>query len=108
MWRPAAAVVLALALVACGGDGDSDNDAATTTTAATEAAVSSSTTTTTTAPTTTTTTVPVAADTPAGLAEQIERSETAIRSGDPSFGHLQQVAYRALSAHPEWDAEVRS
>ncbi len=56
--------------------------------------------------------VPVAADTPAGLAEQIRRAEQAIRSPDPSpeelayHGHLQQVAYRALTDRPEWDAEV--
>ncbi len=56
--------------------------------------------------------VPVAADTPAGLAEQIRTAEQAIRSPDPSpeelayHGHLQQVAYRALTERPDWDAEV--
>ncbi len=55
---------------------------------------------------------PVAADTPAGLAEQILVAERAIRDEDTSpeaiarLGHLQQVAYRALVVRPEWDAEV--
>ncbi len=55
---------------------------------------------------------PVAADDPAGLAEQILVAERAIRADDATpeslarFGHLQQVAYRALVVHPEWDAEV--
>ena len=54
---------------------------------------------------------PVAANDPAGLAEQILAAERAIRSTTADselayFGHLQQVAYRALAEHPEWDAEV--
>ncbi|MDP8953481.1 MAG: lytic transglycosylase domain-containing protein [Actinomycetota bacterium] len=58
------------------------------------------------------TVVPVAADTPAGLAEQIRTAERAIRAPDPSprelayHGHLQQVAYRALTDRPDWDAAV--
>jgi hypothetical protein len=56
--------------------------------------------------------VPVAADTPAGLAEQIRTAEQAIRSPDPTpeelayHGHLQQVAYRVLTDRPDWDAAV--
>ncbi len=56
--------------------------------------------------------VPVAADDPAGLAEQIRTAEQAIRAPDPSpeelayYGHLQQVAYRALTDRPEWDEAV--
>ncbi|CAN5195658.1 hypothetical protein BH24ACT1_BH24ACT1_13080 [soil metagenome] len=56
--------------------------------------------------------IPVAADNPAGLAEQIGVAEQAIRSPSPTpeelayYGHLQQVAYRALTDRPEWDAEV--
>ncbi len=55
---------------------------------------------------------PVAADDPAGLAEQILVAERAIRDDRATpttiarFGHLQQVAYRALVVHPEWDAQV--
>ena len=55
---------------------------------------------------------PVAADDPAALAEQILVAERAIRDDAATpetiarFGHLQQVAYRALAVHPEWDAEV--
>ncbi len=58
------------------------------------------------------TVVPVAADTPAGLAEQIRIAEQAIRSPTPTpeelayHGHLQQVAYRALTDRPDWDAAV--
>ena len=80
-----------------------------------------STTTTTTAPTTTTTAAPTdmfalkpppPATTPEGLAAQIAQAEQTVR--DPSSGELavaqaglaQQVAYRQLGAHPEWDAPV--
>jgi len=56
--------------------------------------------------------VPVAATDPAALAEQITVAERAIRAPSPAapelayFGHLQQVAYRALADRPEWDAAV--
>jgi hypothetical protein len=58
------------------------------------------------------TVVPVAAGDPAGLAEQIRVAEQAIRAPSPTpeelayYGHLQQVAYRALTDRPEWDGEV--
>lgn len=54
---------------------------------------------------------PTAAD-PAGLAVQIIQAETVIRdpaSTEPQVAEAalaQQVAYRQLGAHPEWDAEV--
>lgn len=55
---------------------------------------------------------PVAAADPEGLAAQIIAAEREV--GDPgtaaealaAAAHLQQVAYRALGAHPEWDAVV--
>lgn len=52
--------------------------------------------------------VPVAADDPAGLAEQITLAERTIRSEGHSAkevaaaGHLQQVAYRQLTRNFEW------
>ncbi|MGI8757832.1 MAG: transglycosylase SLT domain-containing protein [Acidimicrobiales bacterium] len=57
------------------------------------------------------TVTPVAAGDPAGLAGQIVTAEQAIRAPATAaelayFGHLQQVAYRALALRPEWDAEV--
>ena len=103
-------VVVAVALVAACS---SDSAPPTTTTTVTSS-------TTTTVVTTTSTTevdlsiAPVAATDPAGLASQIEAAEAAIRDDTTSehalaaAGHLQQVAYRALAAHPEWDADVRA
>jgi membrane-bound lytic murein transglycosylase B len=107
--RRALVVVLVLA-AACGGGSDDDAAPRSTTT---------TTSTTTTVATTTTTAVdldvaPVAATDPAGLATQLEAAERMIRddavTGDrlALAGHTQQVAYRALAAHPEWDAEVRA
>ncbi|MGI9601155.1 MAG: transglycosylase SLT domain-containing protein [Acidimicrobiales bacterium] len=55
---------------------------------------------------------PTAATEPAPLADQIATAEAAVRDPDTeaddraAFGHLQQVAYAALAARPEWDAEV--
>ena len=57
---------------------------------------------------------PRAAEDPAALAAQIVDAETAIR--DPATppevfdaaGRLQQVAYRRLGEHPEWDELVRA
>jgi membrane-bound lytic murein transglycosylase B len=57
---------------------------------------------------------PVAAADPAGLAAQLVLAESVI--ADPATSpsqlaaaaHLQQVVYRQLGRHPEWDAEVLS
>ena len=112
-----AAVVVALALVvavAAGcGDDDGADDPTTTTTEAPAA-------TTTTAPTTTTTVPfdpaalrpPPAPGDPAALAQQIAAAEATIRQPGVSApdlataGLAQQVAYRTLGDHPEWDAAV--
>ncbi|MGH9275503.1 MAG: transglycosylase SLT domain-containing protein [Acidimicrobiales bacterium] len=80
------------------------------------------TTTTTAAPTTTTAAPidvfalrpPAAAGDPGGLVQQIVAAETALR--DPATSEealataalLQQVAYRQLGVHPEWDAPVQA
>ena len=103
--------MLLVALAACGGN---DDDAAAPTTEAT----TSSTTTTTEATTTTTTididTAPTPGATPEELAAQIETAERGLRSDAldesllPHLGHLQQVAYRALAAKPEWDDDVKA
>lgn len=104
-------LVLLLATAACSGGDDEDAAPPTTTTSTTVES------TTTTEATSTTTTIdldvaPVAADDPAALAAQIEEAEAAIRSEEGAAlaraGHLQQVAYRQLAAHPEWDADVRA
>jgi membrane-bound lytic murein transglycosylase B len=81
-----------------------------------------STTTTTAAPTTTTTAPPVedlfalvpptASAGPEGLVDQIVQAEMTLRAPNASevdtakAALLQQVAYRKLGAHPEWDAAV--
>lgn len=55
---------------------------------------------------------PLAAEDPAGLAAQITRAETAIRDPGSTEAQVaeaalaQQVAYRQLGTHPEWDATV--
>lgn len=109
-WRRPIGLLALVALAACGGgDDDDDRDDAAPVTTSSTTTTSSTSVTTTTAPATTTTTVPIAADSPEGLAAQIEEAETGIRSGErPELGHLQQVAYRALSARPEWDAAVKA
>lgn len=70
--------------------------------------------TTTTEPVTTTTPVSTnPAPDPVALVEQLEAAETRIGSPStppadlPALGHAQQVAYRQLVAHPEWQDEVR-
>ena len=101
---------LLLVLVACGGN-DDDAAPATTTTSST---TSSSTSTTVGTTTTTIERAPMAATDPAGLAQQIESSESAIRdeavTGNAlaTAAHVQQVAYRALAAKPEWDDDVKA
>ncbi|MEA3020413.1 MAG: hypothetical protein QOI47_1937 [Actinomycetota bacterium] len=58
------------------------------------------------------TTKPIAAGDAPSLARQIIAAETAIAddtTGEAALAaaaHLQQVAYRALAAHPEWDSVV--
>jgi membrane-bound lytic murein transglycosylase B len=102
-------LALLIAVAACGGNDTEDAAPPTTTTS----------TTTTTVETTTSTTIdldtaPVPASDPAALAVQIETAETAVRDdaivGDELAlaAHTQQVAYRALAARPEWDADVRA
>lgn len=97
-----------------------DERPATTTTTASTTTTTAPTTTTTAAPTTTTEAPvdvhalrpPAAAGDPAGLAAQITTAEMTLR--DPAAGReavaaaalLQQVAYRQLGTHPEWDATV--
>lgn len=110
--RRAAALAIALVLAAaCGGGGDDEqSERQQTTTTSTTAATTS----TTIATTTTTALVPVAATTAAGIAEQLQTTDALIHDDATSettlaaAGHLQQVAYRALAAHPEWDATVRA
>jgi membrane-bound lytic murein transglycosylase B len=128
--RPAAAwpawvvAPLLVAASACGpSDGSVDADRLERATPATSAPPTMATAPTTTAPAPTTTTLPAAleealddtpaaAGTPAELAVQLAAAEGAIR--DPATapdvlaaaGHLQQVVYRQLGGHPEWDTEV--
>jgi membrane-bound lytic murein transglycosylase B len=110
-----------LLLVGCGsaGDGSAGLDRPSTTD---EPTVTAPVTTTTLPPTTTTTIAeplaeamggrPRAADEPVALAAQLTAAERAVR--DPATAadvlvaaaQLQQVAYRQLGTHPEWDAEV--
>lgn len=105
----ATAAAAALALLAACSSGAKDAAPVRTTTSASTTSV---------APTTTTTDVdlsiaPVAATDAVGLATQIETAETTIgddatsERGLAAAAHLQQVAYRALAAHPEWDATAR-
>ena len=117
MPRPLVAVPAALAVlaVACGGGDDAGPDPSTTTTSA-----EAGTTTTTTAPTTTTTTPfdpaslrpPAPAGDPAALAAQIVAAEGTIRQPAvgtrdlAAAGLAQQVAYRQLGDHPDWDEAV--
>jgi membrane-bound lytic murein transglycosylase B len=117
------AAVLTLAIVAaCAREGDPtvapDRPSLTTTTTA----PSTTTTTAPPPPSTTTTTAPAtdlfslappaAARTPEALAAQIEAAETTIRDEGASEAEtaeaalLQQVVYRKLGAHPEWDWAV--
>jgi membrane-bound lytic murein transglycosylase B len=107
--RRVVAIALLAATAACSGGGDAKDADPTTTTQRP--------TTTTTVATTTPTTLalaPVAAGTASGIAEQIRTTEALVRddtTDDATLAraaHLQQVAYRALAGHPEWDATVRA
>jgi membrane-bound lytic murein transglycosylase B len=117
--RRALSVLLSAALVAsCAADADPDDAGARATTTTTSAATTTTsvtvpaTTATTAAPTISSLRPPAPAASPATLADQIAASETAIR--DPSTPELelaraalaQQVAYRQLGTHPEWDEAV--
>lgn len=59
-------------------------------------------------------TQPEPADTPLGLAAQLEVAERVVRDDDAgpqawaAAGHLQQVAVRRLVSRPDWDDEVRA
>jgi membrane-bound lytic murein transglycosylase B len=118
--RAAAACVAAGLLVAtaCGGDGGESSGATATTVPET---TTSAPTTTTAAPATTTTTeaVDVAAlrppalvGNPTALAERIAEAEGVLRREDATEAEVaaaalaQQVGYRQLGDHPEWDAAV--
>src|SRR5262245_59571395 len=98
--------ILAAMLVA-GCAGGSDDAASTTATAAPTTTIEASTSTT---AATTTTTVLTVADDPVALAAQISDAERSLRDPSTSVedaertGTFQQLAYRRLSAHPEWDA----
>lgn len=93
-------------------------DSRSTTTSSSPSTTAEPTTTTTTAPTTTTTvdphtlSPPDPATDPTGLAKQIGEAEAVLRDPASSDGAVaraalaQQVAYRQLGSHPEWDAAV--
>jgi Transglycosylase SLT domain len=121
--RRLAAAMVAVALAAaaaCGGGGSGDNDDAARATPTSTTTTAPPDTTTTTAPPTTTTVPfdlaslrpPAPATDPAALAAQIVAAETTIRQpgvAEPDLaaaGLAQQVAYRQLGDHPEWDAAV--
>jgi membrane-bound lytic murein transglycosylase B len=115
-----AACIAALTLVAAcsgGGSGEAASERSAAERRATTTAAPTSTTTA--APTTTTAPVdmaalrpPTAAGDPAGLARQIADAEAVLRRPGASEGEVaaaalaQQVAYRQLGDHPEWDAAV--
>lgn len=118
MSRRPLVVALAAALVlstACSRDDDRPASKRSSTSS------SSATSTTTAAPTTTTVPVdvfalrpPEPAATPAGLAAQIAAAEGVLRDAAASEAEVaaaalaQQVAYRRLGDHPDWDAEVQA
>ena len=121
MTRRALTAVVALALVVGGcSTGDDDTSAAPRSTATTSASSTSTTTTSTTAPPTSTTptTPPAITPDPPGTATDAARdvveSEDAIHRAGIAADALalaarrQQVAYRAIAAHPEWDADVHT
>jgi hypothetical protein len=99
-------------MIVAGCASSGDDAASTTVTAAptTSAAVSTAATTATTAAPTTTTTVLTVADDPVALAAQVTDAERTLRdlatTPDEAerTGGFQQLAYRRLSSHPEWDA----
>ena len=125
--RPLVAVVALVAtLAACGGGAGerarapqpvretkkTTTTVRPTTTVAPTTTTAPATTTTTAAPPVATPVAPKAAADPVGLAEQITTAETALRDpattpeGVAAAAWLQQVAYRMLGDHPEWDPDV--
>jgi membrane-bound lytic murein transglycosylase B len=109
------AVVLAVAGCSSGGDDHTGAPPRPTTAAPSTASTSTSTTA---APTTTSTTPPAITPDPPGSAADAARdvveSEDAIHRDGIAPDELalaarrQQVAYRAIAAHPEWDADVHA
>lgn len=120
MHRAVALLLAAPLMLACAQGADQDAIPGPSSTTSTTSPAPSSTTTTTTVPSTTTTVPPdvfsleppVAATDPTALADQIAHAEATIRS--PTTPELdlaraaltQQVAYRQLGRHPEWDQAV--
>ena len=108
-----AALVLALFLGACSGDRSAElaRDAGGNQTSASTTPSTTSTTSSRPLPPGAPT-APVAPSSPEGLAAQLTQVEAAIRNAAtpatdlPHLGHTQQVAYRALAAHPEWQADT--
>jgi len=102
--RRLAPILAAMVVAGCAG---SSHDAASSTTS--PASTTTAAPATSALPTTTTTSVPAVADDPAALAAQINATERTLR--DPATspedaertGRFQQLAYRRLSSHPEWD-----
>jgi len=113
-----AGVVFVCAALAAGGCSDAGPAGRTAPTpVSTTTSVPATTTTQTTATTTTTATGTATGDAPvtaAEVADRIAATETAIRSPGtadddlPALGRAQQVAYRTLMLHPEWDTAVQS
>jgi membrane-bound lytic murein transglycosylase B len=119
-------ILIAAVVPGCGGEAPSaehEPRATTSTgTAAAETAAPPATATSTTAQTTTTTEAvdvstlrpPEPAGDPAGLARQIADAEAVLRTDGAAEAEVvtaalaQQVAYRQLGDHPEWDAEVQA
>jgi hypothetical protein len=97
-------ILVAIFVAGCNG---ASNDAA----SSTAAAVSTTVATTTTAPSTTTTTALTVADDPVALAAQVTKAERTLRDPTTSpekaeaTGTFQQLLYRRLSAHPEWQSQ---
>jgi hypothetical protein len=117
-WTAAAALAALVMTAACGGGGAAEDDGGP---AGAESSTTSSSAATTAAPTITTTGAPVDVDAleppdpavdPASLARRISDAEGVLRrEGAPgadvaAAALAQQVAYRQLGDHPEWDAAV--
>jgi membrane-bound lytic murein transglycosylase B len=119
MTRRVLTAVVAVALVAggCSSGGDDHTDAATRPTTTTSSTSPTSTSTSTPSTTTSTTPPAITPDPPgsaADAARDVVDSEDAIHRAGIAPDALalaarrQQVAYRAIAAHPEWDADVHA